>query len=75
MIAPTKHITLDSSLMGAGATVLTLLSEPRTMTSLWESCRDVPSVRTFHRFVLALDFLYILGVIEQTGGTISKVMP
>ena len=72
MIAPTKHIPTDMSLIGVGASVLRQLTEPRTITSLWEACRQIPSVGTFHRFVLALDLLYLLGAIELTDGLIAR---
>jgi hypothetical protein len=72
MIAPTKHITLDGSLIGVGATLLKQLAEPRTITALWESSRQIPSVRTFQRFVLALDLLYIVGAIELVGESVIQ---
>jgi hypothetical protein len=75
MIAPDKHISIDSSLIGIGAAVLRELSDPRTVTSLWESCRQLPAIGTFHRFVLALDLLYLLGAVELRGGMIVRVKP
>lgn len=75
MIAPTKHIPIDASLIGVGAAVLRQLSEPRTITALWESCRQITAIGTFHRFVLALDLLYLLGAIDQSDGLISRVQP
>ena len=75
MIAPTKHISIDSSLVGVGATVLRQLSEPRTITALWEACRLIATIGTFHRFVLALDLLYLLGAIDLKDGLISRIQP
>ncbi len=49
------------------------LSGPRTITSLWESCRRLPTIGTFQRFVLVLDLLYLLGAIELKGGMIVRV--
>jgi hypothetical protein len=72
MIAPTKHITLDDSLLGVGATVLRELRGPKTLTALWERCRVVPSVGNYHRFVLALDLLYALGAVEMTGAILAR---
>jgi hypothetical protein len=72
MIAPTKHISIDASLIGVGAVVLRQLPEPRTITALWESCRQFPTIGTFHRFVLALDLLYLLGAIELSDGLITR---
>jgi hypothetical protein len=72
MIAPTKHISIDASLIGVGAAVLLQLPEPRTITALWEDCRQVTAIGTFHRFVLALDLLYLLGAVDFTDGQITR---
>ena len=55
--------------------VLRQLPEPRTITALWESCRQIGAIGTFHRFVLALDLLYILGTIELKEGQIIRTQP
>ena len=75
MIAPTKHISIDASLIGVGAAVLRQLPEPRTITALWESCRQIAAIGTFHRFVLALDLLYLLGAIDLNDGLIIRTKP
>ena len=75
MIAPTKHITIDTSLIGVGAAVLRQLTEPRTITTLWESCRQISEVGTFHRFVLALDLLFLLGAVDLNDGLIIRTKP
>jgi hypothetical protein len=75
MIAPTKHISIDASLIGVGAAVLHELSEARTITALWEACRQIATIGTFHRFVLALDLLYLLGAVDFTDGLISRTKP
>ena len=75
MIVPTKHISINRSLIGIGAAVLPQLSEPRTITSLWEVCRQIEAVGTFHRFVLVLDLLYLLGAIELRDGQIFRTKP
>lgn len=73
MIAPTKHIPLEESLLGVGATVLRELRGPTTLTALWERCRVVSTVGNYHRFVLALDMLYTLGAVEMKGTIITRV--
>ena len=75
MIAPTKHISIDASLIGVGASVLLQLPEPRTITALWEACRQIATIGTFHRFVLALDLLYLLGAVDFTDGLITRTKP
>ena len=54
MIAPTKHISIESSLIGVGAAILRNLTEGTTITALWEKARSDPTICTFQRLVLAL---------------------
>lgn len=72
MIAPTKHISIESSLIGVGATILRALNEGATITALWERARSDATIGSFHRFVLALDLLYTLGAIEVKGRVITR---
>jgi len=72
VILPTKHISSRRSFLGIGATILKQLDRPRTVTSLWESVRNVPEVGTFHRFVLALDLLYMLGAVQIEEGLLHR---
>jgi ABC-three component (ABC-3C) system Middle Component 6 len=72
MILPTKHISTDQSLLGVGAIILVKLGTPRTVTGLWENVREHDAVGTFERFVLALDLLYIIGVVRHSGGMIVR---
>ena len=73
MILPTKHVSLDNSLLGAGAVLLSMLSKPVTTTSIWDQVKCVPEIGTYGRFVLTLDFLYAIGVIEMIEGLIVRV--
>ena len=75
MIHPTKHIPEDLTLLGAGAVIFKELSEPRTVTGIWESVRKAKSIGTFHRFVLALTMLYSLQAIQFEAGLISRRTP
>ena len=73
MIAPDKYISIDASLIGVGAAMLRQLPGPKTLTALWEACRGVPDIRTFQRFVLALDLLYLLGIVDLESGQIVRI--
>lgn len=73
MILPTKHIPTDQSLLGSGASVLRLLSKERTITDLWERARKTDAVGSYQRFLLSLDFLYAIGVVELRGGFLRRV--
>jgi hypothetical protein len=72
MILPTKHITPQRSLLGVGALILKHLRGAQTITRLWESVLVYPEVATFERFVLALDLLYSIGVVEIKDGLLQK---
>lgn len=73
MILPDKSITLSNSLIGIGSLVLIELTVPHTVSSLWEKVRKkYLEVKTFERFVLTLDLLYSLGLIELEDGIIKR---
>ena len=72
MILPTKHISIARSLLNVGAMLLQQLNRPKTVAGLWDEVRELEDVGTFQRFVLALDFLYILGAIELKDGLLTS---
>ena len=79
MILPTKHIKPDRSLLGIGAEILTLLSDPKTVSGLWNDFKklraDTEGVGSigFEWFILAIDFLFIVDSIEYIQGRLVKV--
>ena len=73
MILPTKHTTAHETLIGAGALILEQLSKPITLSYLWETVKSGPSIQTYERFVLALDMLHIIGIIEIKDSTIMRI--
>lgn len=75
MILPTKHITEEQALIGVGAVLLKKATRPQTVTGLWESVREEPSVGTFERFVLALSMLHITGAVQYERGLIVRSEP
>lgn len=64
MILPTKHIPEEQTLLGVGGVLLSQMSEPRTVSSLWQIVRRHPALGTFDRYVLGLVMLHILGVVD-----------
>ena len=70
MILPTKHISQNEALIGVGATVLSHLSGPTTVSGLWERLRSEPNIGTFERFILASNLLYLIGAIDIKDGLI-----
>ena len=72
MILPTKHVSVENSLIGAGSVVLRYLSSPQTPTALWDRVRHSPGVGVYGRFVLALDLLFAIGAIDSKDGLILR---
>lgn len=72
MILPTKHVPVERSLLGTASTLLRLLAADRTVSSLWESARGLGNVRSFDRFVLALDLLFVLGAVSYHDGNLRR---
>jgi hypothetical protein len=73
MILPTKHIAQNEALIGVGATILSHLTGPRTVSSLWEDLRAEPNVGTFERFVLASNLLFVIGAIDMQDGFVVRL--
>jgi hypothetical protein len=72
MILPTKHVSLDRSLLGAGAFLLAHIDGPLTTTGLWERAKEASGIESYGRFVLTLDFLFAVGAIDLVDGLIVK---
>lgn len=64
MILPTKHLSVDESLLGSGAAILKELSRPQTVSRLWDKVRGNPIIGNFGRFSLTIDFLYSIDALE-----------
>ena len=71
MILPNKHTGISWCILGTGATLLKELGEERTVSALWESVRKKPEIRTFDRFVLGLDLLFMLGLVNYKHGLVE----
>jgi len=79
MILPTKHLSPERSIISVSSEVFELIGRRSTVSSIWTSLQekhksslrvgDVP----YDWFILALDFLYIVGAIEEEQGLIKKV--
>lgn len=70
MITPTKGIAPQRCLLVVGAQILQLLDHPMTISQTWAELRKWRSANHNHApvpfwwFVLSLDVLYALGVVE-----------
>jgi hypothetical protein len=78
MILPTKGLRPERAILTIGAEVLGLLTEPKTVSRLWDELGHTMGERSSTRivgynwFVLTLDFLYILGTVEMDHGKIRR---
>jgi len=72
MILPSKFIPEEQALLGVGATLLRHLKHAETVSSLWEKARNEPNVGTFERFVLALDLLFMTGLVSLSQGLLRR---
>jgi len=72
MILPSKHIKLSNSLINTGALLLKNLESRYTVTLLWDKSRSFPEIKTFERFTLGLDLLFMLGLVEYREGLIMR---
>ena len=79
MILPTKHIRAERALIGIGGELLGLLREPMTVSRLWDEIRARRTIAEpaapirYDWFVLALDFLFMIGALEMRRGLLSRV--
>lgn len=79
MILPTKHIRPDRSLLAVGGDLLVSLSEPMTVSRLWDDVRSrrghtgEPAPINYDWFVLTLDLLFMIGAIELDRGLLRRI--
>lgn len=78
MILPSKHLSQNRALLTVGAVILRHLSDPVTVSALWEeisrSAREqkAASPLRYDAFVLALDLLFLIGAIELREGLLFR---
>lgn len=79
MLLPDKHIKLSESILGLGSLVLQNLTTPKAIDLLWKevqkgyASKNFPSYHSFENLILAVDFLFSIGVIETNRyGKIKK---
>lgn len=76
MILPTKGIPPQKALLTMGAEVLRVLREGKTVSRLWDDFRKGCEQRnvdvTFDWFILSVDLLFVLGVVELERGRLRR---
>ena len=73
MIMPNKFMRENDALIGVGSALLKNLSDEKTLSDLWESVKETAGVGNFERFILGLDLLFILGLVEIKNEKLVKV--
>ena len=74
MIMPSKYVREEEAIIGVGNILLQHIKGSINISSLWENVKTNHAVVTFDRFVIALDFLYILGIIDIKQNDIMRVV-
>ena len=81
MILPSKHLPQERALLTVGARVLRHLTQPKTVSALWEEIPHptaggdgAPPLR-YDGFVLALDLLFLMGAIDLQDGLLRRTTP
>ncbi|MDR2406768.1 MAG: hypothetical protein LBE13_01445 [Bacteroidales bacterium] len=78
MILPTKHTTIEQSLIGFGAYLLVIMDGNNTIDLLWQKYQTdfrnqiYPVKQTFDNLILTLVFLYSIGAIDEAQGEFTK---
>ena len=79
MILPSKHLSQDRALLTVGARILQKLSQPKTVSALWEELTDKRETTnnaelplSYNGFVLALDVLFIISAVGLKEGLLSR---
>ena len=73
MILPNKYLREDEALLGLGAKILALLNQDTPLSELWEVTKVKENVGSYERFVLALDMLFLLGLIIFEDNRIKRI--
>lgn len=72
MIMPNKNIKVEYSLLNCGALILQELKNSDTLSSLWEKSKFKDAITSYEKFVLALDYLYLIGAIKVQDGLVMR---
>jgi len=73
MILPNKSTSFTKSILGIGSKILLLIDESHSISSLWQSVKYNYKNISYQKFILTLDLLYALDLIQYQEGMIKKV--
>jgi hypothetical protein len=61
---PSKYLKEDEALIGVSAALLSLIEGNGNLSETWESAKKIKAIGSFERFILALNFLYLLDLVD-----------
>jgi hypothetical protein len=70
MIAPNKYVQTAHTILGQAAEILTLRKGETSVSSLWDEVRSKGGL-PYERFILSLDFLYSMGLVDLRDGLLT----
>lgn len=79
MILPTKHLPPDRAIISVSSEVFGLIRSKSTVSSVWNDLQDKHNASMrygevpYDWYILALDFLFLIGAIEERQGRLIKV--
>ncbi len=73
MIMPNKCLKEEDTLLGSSAVIFNNLNDKQTLSELWDKVKQEEAIYNFERFILSLDLLYILGIIDFNENSLIKV--
>ncbi|MBA3045880.1 MAG: hypothetical protein KKH41_05370 [Candidatus Thermoplasmatota archaeon] len=79
MILPTKRISEQRALLYVGGDILSLLTKDKTVSRLWDELKKKRqserenSTLTFDWFILSLDLLFMMNIINIEDGIIGRI--
>lgn len=73
MIMPSKYVQEKDALIGVSALIIPYVDNELTLSDLWETLKNESIISNFERFILALDLLFIFGVVVIEDSIIRRV--
>ncbi len=70
MLLPSKHITLSQSIIGLAGIIIKFLEKPKNIDELWLEYKEInntklfPAEHEYNTFVLAVHYLFTVGIID-----------
>ncbi|WP_372456641.1 ABC-three component system middle component 6 [Streptomyces sennicomposti] len=73
ILLPNKHVRTKESLLAQSASILEAMRPRSSVAQAWSACKQKYPEYSYPRFVLAMDTLMALGLIELDGDVLMKM--